>query len=691
MTAENEGFRITISSQAVNEKQSIDHAQGFVRNGSDKAAQQLDLDAIQSNTKDFLIPFSEAAQAGDRGPRWQSRRSFAHHVDEWFSEIQLDERYEADLQSFTLHPALLDVALGSTQKGDLFLPFSYGKVEIHNPLPSRFFSHVQRVESKTADMRNYRIMLIDCFGRVCITIDDYQTRRFKSEIPYPATAPIKTEQLVIKKPGLIESLSWESTTLNKPKAGEITLAVETAALNFKDVLKALGTLSTPGSVPQIGDECAGVIVAVGSEDSRYKPGDRVIAQVSPAFQRHVLVPESRILPCPANLPWSEAGSFSIAALTAWHALVNMGNLQPGDRVLIQAATGGVGLAAVHVARHLGAEILATAGSETKRQSLRDLDIEFVYDSRSTEFAEKILEDTDGEGVDVVLNSLAGEFIPAGLSVLRRYGRFLELGKRDILENKTLDMQPFDRSLSFIAANLEPDHPRFRETWHKVIDLRMSGALPALPVQFFPAEETADAFTFMARAQHIGKIVLAIGEAAARESGQTFGLSDAQGQKALQTAVDFCLPQVAVSTIDLGARISAQADAYASIRKAVSKGPKIRTAKAKTPRNPAEAQRAIAEIWRQLLGIQDINPEDNFFEIGGDSLMAVQALSLINEAFDANRAIADFFATPTIQGLTGLFAPAVSSDFSQPDQNVDDELTQSLSRAEKRKARRQRGR
>ena len=142
----------------------------------------------------------------------------------------------------------------------------------------------------------------------------------------------------------------------------------------------------------------------------------------------------------------QAAALPAAYVTAWHALIVSARLRPGERVLVHSAAGGVGLAALNIARFVGAEVLATAGSEEKRDYLRQLGIDAVSDSRSLSFADDVMAQTEGEGVDVVLNSLGGEFIDRSLSVLRRYGRFVELGKRDIFRGTPLDLSHFARQL-----------------------------------------------------------------------------------------------------------------------------------------------------------------------------------------------------------------------------------------------------
>src|SRR5262249_7464892 len=152
----------------------------------------------------------------------------------------------------------------------------------------------------------------------------------------------------------------------------------------------------------------------------------------------------------------------VAFLTAHYALNSLARLQPGERVLIHAAAGGVGLAAVQLAQRAGAEIFATAGSEEKRTHLKSLGIKHVMDSRTLAFADEILEKAGGEGVDVVLNSLSGEAIARSLRVLRPFGRFVEIGKSDILRNSRIGLRPFARNISLHSAHLGPlaqDRPR----------------------------------------------------------------------------------------------------------------------------------------------------------------------------------------------------------------------------------------
>jgi NADPH:quinone reductase-like Zn-dependent oxidoreductase len=190
--------------------------------------------------------------------------------------------------------------------------------------------------------------------------------------------------------------------------------------------------------------------------------------------------------------------------------VTLGRLQRGERVLVHAAAGGVGLAAVQICQHLGAEVFATAGSEAKREHLRRLGVRHVMSSRTLEWAQQTRERTAGRGVDVVLNSLAGEAIQRGLEVLGPYGRFLELGAQDIFQNAQLGLLPFRNSLSFFAVMIGPGMPGFAQTWRALMAHFDRGELRPLPYVTFPAREAVAAFEYMAAAKHIGKVVVELG-------------------------------------------------------------------------------------------------------------------------------------------------------------------------------------
>ena len=240
-----------------------------------------------------------------------------------------------------------------------------------------------------------------------------------------------------------DELHYEPVGAKTLGDNEVEIAVKSTGLNFSDVLKALALY--PGikdEIVPLGIECAGVVSRIGKEVDRFQIGQRVMGVSPYSFASHTTTADYAIVATPDNLSDDDAATIPITFLTAHHALCTLARLGKGERVLIHAGAGGVGLAAIQIAQAVGAEIFATAGSDTKRDYLRSLGVHHVMDSRSLDFADEILEITSGYGVDVVLNSLPGEAITKSISILAAYGRFLEIGKTDIYQNRRIGLLPF---------------------------------------------------------------------------------------------------------------------------------------------------------------------------------------------------------------------------------------------------------
>jgi acyl transferase domain-containing protein/NADPH:quinone reductase-like Zn-dependent oxidoreductase/acyl carrier protein/SAM-dependent methyltransferase len=284
----------------------------------------------------------------------------------------------------------------------------------------------------------------------------------------------------------------------------VEIRVLAAGLNFRDVLNALGVYQGPAG--PLGSECAGRIVAVGAGVEGLHVGQEVVALSAGTFRTYLTTEAALVVPKPEGLTFSEAATAPVAFLTAEYALGHLARLAPGERVLIHAAAGGVGLAAVQVAKRAGAEILATAGSPEKRAFLESLGVRHVMDSRSLAFADEVRARTAGEGVEVVLNSLSGEFISRSLGVLRAGGRFLEIGKAGIWTAE--QMAAARKDVAYFPIYLgDVDPELLRAMLRRVMDDLAAGALTPLPIRSFPFAEAASAFRYMAQAKHIGKIVL----------------------------------------------------------------------------------------------------------------------------------------------------------------------------------------
>jgi acyl transferase domain-containing protein len=339
----------------------------------------------------------------------------------------------------------------------------------------------------------------------------YVARLMRSEA---RRAPVANDeqpavQLNITERGTLENLVLRPLARRSPGPGEVEIHVQAAGLNFKDVLNALGMY--PGDPGPLGGECAGTLVAVGPGVQGLAVGDSVVAVAPGTLRTYVTTSANLVAPMPSGLDFVTAATVPIAFVTADYALTHLARLQPGERVLIHAAAGGVGLAAVQIARRAGAEIFATAGSPEKRAYLGSLDIEHVFDSRSLAFADAIREATGGQGIDVVLNSLAGEFVPRSLGLLRENGRFLELGKRDHLDSEGLAR--LGQGIQYFLIDWGEtaiDQPALiRSVLLDVLSGIGSKSLHPLPRTEFPIDNAAAAFRYMAQAQHTGKVVVSL--------------------------------------------------------------------------------------------------------------------------------------------------------------------------------------
>jgi acyl transferase domain-containing protein/NADPH:quinone reductase-like Zn-dependent oxidoreductase/acyl carrier protein len=336
----------------------------------------------------------------------------------------------------------------------------------------------------------------------------------------PLPQPVTTGRpaiLAIGQRGRIDSLHWQELAPPVPGDGEVVIETEAAGLNFRDLMWSLGLLPDEALMdgfagPALGLECAGRISAVGAGVTRFAPGDRVVALAPAALASHVRTMEAACMKLPDWVDFASAATLPVAFMTVCYSLGTLAQLAPGERVLIHAAAGGVGLAAVQYALHRGAEVIATAGSPVKRAVLRLLGVRHVLDSRSLVFADDVLRLTDGRGVDVVLNSLSGKAMERSLEVIAPLGRFVELGKRDFLTDTAVGLRPLRRNVSYFGVDL--DHvararpERMEALFAEVAALLAAGAIRPLPYRALGFDAVRDAFRIMSGAGHVGKLVLA---------------------------------------------------------------------------------------------------------------------------------------------------------------------------------------
>ena len=332
-------------------------------------------------------------------------------------------------------------------------------------------------------------------------------RQLGLEIFDAQTSGVSSEkQLVIGQPGLLESLHEQDFSIAEPGAEEVQIACRANGLNFRDVLTALGTYA--GTAAELGAECAGIVVKTGNRVSMAS-GTAVMAFAPCSMRSVVNVPAKYVVVKPQQLSLAQAAAIPVAFLTAHYAFSRLAMLRSGGVVLIHSAAGGLGQAAIQLARRSGATVIATAGTPAKREYLERQGIEHVFDSRSDQFAQDILSVTNGLGVDAVLNSLAGSRIGAGLQALRPGGAFLEVGKRDIwTAEQVAEVRPDVRYLTFDLGEVAERDPALIQAMLQEL-LAAFERLELLPLrtEVYPVEEAQDAFREMAAGRHIGKLVL----------------------------------------------------------------------------------------------------------------------------------------------------------------------------------------
>jgi acyl transferase domain-containing protein/NADPH:quinone reductase-like Zn-dependent oxidoreductase len=311
-------------------------------------------------------------------------------------------------------------------------------------------------------------------------------------------------------------LAWITEERSFPKVGEIEVKVAATGLNFRDVMWNLRLLPEEAleegyAGASLGMECAGIVTRVGANVDTVRLGDKVVGFAAHAFRSHVVAPAFTFARMADDLTFDAASTIPVAFLTAYYSLLHLSRLKGGETVLIHGGAGAVGLAAVQIARLVGARIVATAGSEEKRAFLRHYGVDFVCNSRTLTFADEINAYTNGKGVDVVLNSLAGEAMSRSMDCLRPFGRFVELGKRDFYANTHLGLRPLRRNLSYFGVDIDQLIAEHRDVacqlFGEIIGFFSTGQLVALPHRVFVGERVDDAFRLMQRSGHVGKIVI----------------------------------------------------------------------------------------------------------------------------------------------------------------------------------------
>lgn len=348
-------------------------------------------------------------------------------------------------------------------------------------------------------------------------------RRLRHAAPWPASTPFELR----KRPGENRGFEFIETARRKPGPGEVLVRVHAAPLNFKDMLKLRGAFSeglllSTGLSEGLGLEVAGVVEEIGRGVADLAPGDEVLGVVFEsgvsgqprpgALASHVVQPREHLVRKPSHLSFEEAATMPLAFVTAWHALHDRCRIRAGDRVLIHTATGAVGLAAIQIAKRAGARVYATARSAEKRTYLAGLDLEFVSDYTAARFADGILERTDGEGVDIVLSTLAGDRTESNVRILRQgAGQLVEIG--NLYDGAALPNECLAKGVSVHVFDLErmsiDARTVFARSLAEVGRRIQSGEFQPLPFRVFPFSEAEQAFEHQRSGAYIGKIVLAM--------------------------------------------------------------------------------------------------------------------------------------------------------------------------------------
>ena len=331
-------------------------------------------------------------------------------------------------------------------------------------------------------------------------------------VDQPLSQPSRPLRMDLGTPGIINSIRWvDDESLSQNIEDDcIEIEVKASGVNFRDVMMAVGQIG----VERLGGECSGTVTAVGKSVSDFTIGDRVAGLHLGSFATKVQPKASIIRHIPLEMSFSKAAALPVAYVTAYYSLYTLARVRPRETVLIHAATGGVGQAAMEICQLLGAEIFVTVGSREKKQFVLDhfnVREDHTFSSRDGSFAPGIMMMTGNRGVDVILNSVAGEAHRLTWNCIGSFGRFIELGKRDIFVNTRLEMQRFAKNVSFSTFDLV-ELIRTRPAicgmiWGRVLELLETGCIRVpSAITSYTMSDTPKAMQLMQSGKHIGKLV-----------------------------------------------------------------------------------------------------------------------------------------------------------------------------------------
>ncbi|ORY69074.1 uncharacterized protein BCR38DRAFT_508552 [Pseudomassariella vexata] len=372
-------------------------------------------------------------------------------------------------------------------------------------------AHTPHVNPKSTDP-DYEYAIVE--GKILVPRLHWQTMTHAfAGINGKETRNGTLKHLTMTTPGLLHTMKWSDQKIKSPAEGEILVETKAVGLNFRDVVLALGIVQ--GNPSEMGFEASGIVRAVGPGVQRFSVGDRIMCLGDGCFATHITLQESMCVKIDSSMSFIQGATVPCVYATALMALVGMSNLQMGQSILIHAACGGVGLAAIQIAQIIGAEIYCTVGSETKRKYLMDnygIDPSHIFTSRDPSFLPEVMRATKNAGVDVVLNSLSGDLLHASWKCVAEFGIMVEIGKRDFQRRAKLAMEMFEANRTFIGLDLrglsQSRPARAAELLDRCVELIRSGAIRGPTISgTFPAAEIQDAYRTMQAAKHIGKIVV----------------------------------------------------------------------------------------------------------------------------------------------------------------------------------------
>ncbi|KAK2596464.1 hypothetical protein N8I77_013354 [Diaporthe amygdali] len=329
------------------------------------------------------------------------------------------------------------------------------------------------------------------------------------------------KKLEIGKRGSLQTLEWrDAPPLAQPESGEVLVETRAVGMNFKDVLIAMGIVDgNEGGASGLGVECSGVVTRLGPDVVDLQVGDRVAVIATSSYSTVLKTPADMCVKIPDSLSFEEAATMPSVFGTVIYGLLHLANLEAGQTVLIHSACGGIGIAAIQICRVVGAEVFVTVGTDEKVEYLMEtfeIPRDRIFNSRNSEFLPGILRETAGKGVDVVLNSLSGELLHASWKCVAEFGCMIELGKRDFIGQGRLAMEVFEENRSFFGVHMIPlckRRPRLmRRVLERMMDLYRFGSIrPIQPMQVFDGANIQEAFRFMQKGKHMGKLVVRMPE------------------------------------------------------------------------------------------------------------------------------------------------------------------------------------